>query len=119
MGRGRELRNLEAVTLTRVRTENPTTSGIADDPHSTAARKGLVGQDVGNVQKLLQRLHPDHPGLAEEGVGGLVGNRACARGMNAPQTRRGTSALHRDDGSLVRDASAMRLNLRGFPNDSR
>ena len=72
LGRGCELRNLEAVALARVRSENTATSGIADDPHSPAGGKGLVGQDVGDVQELLQSPDPDHPGLAEEGVGGLV-----------------------------------------------
>ncbi len=86
MNLGRELGNLEAVALARVGSENPTTSSIANDRDAPAGGKGLVHQEVGDIEQLLQRLDPDYTGLAEQRIGGLIGNRAKAAGMGAPQT---------------------------------
>ena len=74
LGLGCQLGNLEAVALTRVGSENPAASGIADDRDAPAGGKGLVHQEVGDIEQLLQRLDPDDASLAKERIGGLVGN---------------------------------------------
>ncbi len=74
MGLGCQLGNLEAVALTRVGSENPAASGIADDRDAPADGKRLVHQEVGDIEQLLQRLDPDDASLAKERIGGLVGN---------------------------------------------
>ena len=82
-----------------VRGQHAQRRGVADDPDPRARRQGLVGEQLGGVEELVDRVDPDHPGLVEHGAhGGLVDGLRAAR-----EARRGgdvAPALHRDHGLL-------------------
>ena len=61
--------------------------------------QGLGADDLGHVEQLLDGVHPDHAGLAEQSGDGIVGagqGGGMRRGGPAPDGA--PAALHGDDG---------------------
>ena len=112
---GGKLGHLETLALAGVRGENPATSRVADDRHPPAGRKRLVHEEVRDVEQLLERLDANDTGLPEQGVDGLVRDRADTVGMGAPLTGHGAGALDRDDRRLVGDTAGDAAELPRVP----
>ena len=77
--------------------------GVADDRDPAAARERLVGQQLGDVEHLLQRVHLDHAGLPEHRVDGRRRSRDLADGVAHGDALGGPAGPDRDDRLAQRD----------------
>src|SRR6266516_6589319 len=59
--------------LRRRRRTGSRAAGVGDDPDPPPGRQRLVGQQLGNVEQLLEGVGADHPGLTEQRLHGHVG----------------------------------------------
>jgi hypothetical protein len=75
LGEGRELGRFEPGSLGCVCGQNAGPARVAHDRHAGACREWLVNEHLRHVKQLLQRVDPDHTGLAKEGVDRDVGAR--------------------------------------------
>ena len=82
----------------RVRREDARPAGVGDHGQVRAARQGLGGKGLGQVEKRGHVAHPDDPGLVERGGVGLVGpgNGPGVRGRGLGARRRGSRLDHDD-----------------------
>ena len=103
-----------------VRGQQPERVGVADDRDPPAARQRLVGEQLGDVEHVLERVDLDHPGLPEHRVDRLRRRRDRARRV-PHRARPGWSGPERTATIGLRSETrrAMRENLRGLPIDSR
>ena len=97
----------------------PTASELPTIDDAVAPRQRLVGQQLGDVEHLVQRVDLDDAGLAEHRV-----DRGLRGGVRLTVWPTGTPCVERPDLTatigLVRETRrAMRENLRGLPIDSR
>ena len=79
--------------------------GVADDGDAAPARQRLVGEQLGDVEHLLQRLDLDDPGLPEHRVDGLGRRGDLADGVAHRHALRAAPRAHRDDRLAAADAS--------------
>ena len=94
--------------------------GVADDRDPAPARQRLVGEQLGDVEHLVEGVDLDHPGLPEHRVDGLR-RRARSCGRRGPSARPGWCGPERTAMIGLRSETrrAIRENLRGLPIDSR
>ena len=93
--------------------------GVADDRDPAPARQRLVGEQLGDVEHLLERVDLDHAGLAEHRVDGRGGAAILRTAWPI-----GTPWVVRPErtamiGLRSETRRAIRENLRGLPIDSR
>ena len=72
-GRGRfEGGHDQAGVLARVGGQDAAAASVGHDRHPGPGRQGLVGEDIGHVEQLAERVDPDHARVAEEGIDDLL-----------------------------------------------
>ena len=87
----------------RVGGQQPEGVGVADHGDPAAARQRLVGQQLGDVEHLVEGVDLDHPRLAEHRVDGLRRRRDLAHRVAHRDALGGAAGLHRDDRLAPRD----------------
>ena len=100
--------------------EQPERVGVADHGDPAAARQRLVGDQLGDVEHLVEGVDLDHPGLPEHRVdGGLRGQHRADRVAHRHALRGPARTSPRSPACGCDTRRASRLNLRGLPIDSR
>lgn len=94
-------------------------SGSSHDPHPAPPWQRLMGEQLGDVEHLIQRLDLDDPGLVEQRVDGSREaedvRTACPTGTPTWVRPLLTATI----GLVWPTRRAIRENLRGFPMDSK
>jgi hypothetical protein len=114
LGRGGQLRDGEPGAVAGVGGEDPGPARVADDGDATPSGQGLGPEQQRHVEQLVQRVDPDHAGLAEQRVDRDVGT-GHRRGMRGggPHARRRASALDRHDRLATRHPPSDAAELAG------
>ena len=99
-------RHVQPVGFAGVGGEDGRAAGVREDGDVSARRQRLVRQQVGDVEELLQRVHPDDARLPEERVRGHVeaGESAGVRSRR-PRAGGAATALQREHRLRRRDAT--------------
>ena len=80
--------------------------GVADDRDTTAARQGLVREQLGDVEHVVERVDLDDAGLTEHRVDGLRRRGDLADRVAHRHTLGGATRAHRHDRLAQRDATS-------------
>ena len=100
-----ELRQVEPSRLAGVGAEDPEPAGVREHGDTAPSGDGLAGEQGGDVEQPGERVGPDHPCLAEDGVDGGV-RAGEGRGVGSGCLLAGArpTALHREHGLLAGEA---------------
>ena len=115
----RSVRDREAPARARVRGERAQGRRVGHDGDPVPRRQGLVDDELGDVEELVDVLHPDDARLLEHGLEHLGPRLRASHAVPGGTPKRDTPDFTTMTGLMRARLRATRENLRGLPIDSR